>query len=323
MDESKSAFSACRHFKPIQLNDFDGSLLETKKYLIEIIKLYRKQTGKGSIASFDNNRFDDFTSFARIGDGSLGGKGRGLAFIDNIIKRDDLLFKYKNITISIPKTIVLSTSVFEDFMELNNLHGTAHSIKTDKLILNAFLQADLPDYMHEHIKTILTVVTRPIAVRSSSLLEDSLYQPFAGVYATYMLPNNNDDLKIRCLQLEQAIKSVFASTYSKKSKAYIAATKNVIDEEKMGVVIQEVTGQEHGDHFYPDFAGVARSYNYYPLPNEKTEEGIADIALGLGKTVVDGGTGLRFSPAHPKKIFSFHLLTMQSNQARKFFMHLI
>ena len=190
-------------------------------------------------------------------------------------------------------------------MDHNNLHGTAYSIKTDKLILNAFLQAELPEYMHEYIKTVLTVIKKPIAVRSSSLLEDSLYQPFAGVYATYMLPNNNEDLKIRCLQLEQAIKSVFASTYARKSKAYIAATKNVIDEEKMGVIIQEVTGQLHDDYFYPDFAGVARSYNYYPLPNEKTEEGIADIALGLGKTVVEGGTGLRFSPAHPKKNIQF------------------
>ena len=316
---ARALFPLAEIFKPIQLKDFDGSLLETKKYLIEIIKLYRKQTGKGSIASFDNNRFDDFTSFARIGDGSLGGKGRGLAFIDNIIKKHDLLFKYKNITISIPKTIVLSTSVFEDFMDNNNLHGTAHSIKTDKLILNAFLQAELPDYMHEDIKTILTVITRPIAVRSSSLLEDSLYQPFAGVYATYMLPNNNDDLKIRCLQLEQAIKSVFASTYSRKSKAYIAATKNVIDEEKMGVIIQEVTGQKHEEYFYPDFAGVARSYNYYPLPNEKTEEGIADIALGLGKTVVEGGTGLRFSPAHPKKNIQFSSVDNAVKSSQKVF----
>ena len=316
---ARALFTLAEIFKPIQLKDFDGSLLETKKYLIEIIKLYRKQTGKGSIASFDNNRFDDFTSFARIGDGSLGGKARGLAFIDNIIKRHDLLFKYKNITISIPKTIVLSTSVFEDFMDLNNLYSTAHSIKTDKLMLNAFLQAELPEYMHEYIKTILTVVTRPIAVRSSSLLEDSLYQPFAGVYATYMLPNNNEDLKIRCLQLEQAVKSVFASTYSRKSKAYISATKNVIDEEKMGVIIQEVTGQEHDGYFYPDFAGVARSYNYYPLPNEKTEEGIADIALGLGKTVVEGGTGLRFSPSHPKKNIMFSSVDTALKSSQKVF----
>ena len=316
---ARALFSLADIFRPIQLNDFDGSLLETKKYLIEIIKLYRKQTGQGSIASFDNNRFDEFSSFSRIGDGSLGGKARGLAFIDNIVKNNDLLFKYKNLTISIPKTIVLSTSVFEEFMELNNLYNTAYSIKTDKMILNAFLQSDLPDDMHEYIKTILSVMKKPIAVRSSSLLEDSLYQPFAGVYATYMLANNNEDLKIRCLQLEQAIKSVFASTYSNKSKAYIAATKNVIDEEKMGVIIQEVTGQQHGDYFYPDLAGVARSYNYYPLPNEKTEEGIADIALGLGKTVVEGGTGLRFSPAHPKKNIQFSSVDNAVRSSQKIF----
>ena len=316
---ARALFPLAEIFRPVQLQDFDGSLLETKKHLIEIIKLYRKQTGKGSIASFDNNRFDDYISFARIGDGSLGGKGRGLAFIDNIIKKHDLLFKYKNIIISIPKTIVLSTSVFEDFMDHNNLHGTAHSIKNDKLMLNTFLQAELPDYMQDYIKTILTVVTKPLAIRSSSLLEDSLYQPFAGVYATYMLANNNEDLKIRCLQLEQAIKSVFASTYSKKSKAYISATKNVIDEEKMGVIIQEVTGQLHDEYYYPDFAGVARSYNYYPLPNEKTEEGIADIAIGLGKTVVEGGTGLRFSPAHPKKNIQFSSVDTAIKGSQKVF----
>ena len=316
---ARALFSLADIFRPIQLTDFDGSLLETKKYLIEIIKLYRQHTGKGSIASFDNNRFDEFTSFSRIGDGSLGGKGRGLAFIDNIIKKQDLLFRFKNLTISIPKTIVLSTSVFEDFMELNNLHGAAHNIKTDKMILNAFLQAELPDYMYENIKTILSVMKKPIAVRSSSLLEDSLYQPFAGVYATYMLANNNEDLKIRCLQLGQAIKSVFASTYSTKSQAYIAATKNVIDEEKMGVIIQEVTGKEHEGYFFPDFAGVARSYNYYPLPNEKTEEGIADIALGLGKTVVEGGTGLRFSPAHPKQNIQFSSVDNAVKSSQKVF----
>ena len=316
---ARALFSLAEIFKPIQLRDFNGSLIETKRYLIEIIKLYREHTGKGSIASFENNRFDEYTFFSRIGDGSLGGKGRGLAFIDNIIKKHNLFFKFKKINITIPKTIVLSTSVFEDFMELNNLFETAFSMKNDSMILNSFLQAELPDYLHENIKTILSVIKNPIAVRSSSLLEDSIYQPFAGVYATYMLSNNNTDSTIRFLQLEQAIKSVFASTYYKKSKAYIAATKNVIDEEKMAVIIQEVTGAERGNYFYPDFAGVARSYNYYPLPNEKTEEGIADIAIGLGKTVVEGGTGLRFSPAHPKQNIQFASVDSAVKSSQKIF----
>ncbi len=313
---ARALFSLADIFKPIQAEDFNNSLPATKMHLIEIIRLYREYTGKGSIATFDNTRFDEFTYFSRIGDGSLGGKGRGLAFIDSIIKNKALSFKFKGINITIPRTIVISTSVFEDFMEQNNLYDTAFSASDDSSILHSFLHANLPQYVKDNIKTFLDIIKIPVAVRSSSLLEDSLYQPFAGVYATYMLPNNNTDLTIRCLQLEQAIKCVYASTYFKKSKGYISATKNVIDEEKMAVIVQELTGRENGSYFYPDFSGVARSYNYYPLPNEKTEEGIAEIAVGLGKTVVDGGTGLRFSPAHPKKILQFSSVksTMDSTQ---------
>lgn len=313
---ARALFCLADIFKPIQIVDFNNSLPATKKHLIEIIRLYREYTGKGSIASFDNKRFDEFSYFSRIGDGSLGGKGRGLAFIDSIIKKQGLTFKFKEIHIRIPRTIVISTSVFEDFMELNNLYDTAFSGTDDSSILHSFLHADLPVYARENIKALLEIITVPLAVRSSSLLEDSLYQPFAGVYATYMLPNKNKDLTIRCLQLEQAVKSVYASTYFKKSKLYISATKNVIDEEKMAVIIQELAGREHNSNFYPDFSGVARSYNYYPIANEKTEEGIAEIALGLGKTVVDGGSGLRFSPSHPKKILQFSSVesTMSSTQ---------
>ncbi|MDX9800256.1 MAG: PEP/pyruvate-binding domain-containing protein [Spirochaetia bacterium] len=316
---ARALFCLADIYKPIQITDFDNSLPATKKHLIEIIRLYREYTGKGSIASFDNTRFDEFTHFSRIGDGSLGGKGRGLAFIDTIIKKQGLTFKFKQINITIPRTIVLSTSVFEDFMELNALYDKAFSDSDDSSILHSFLHADLPVYAKENIKALLEIITVPIAVRSSSLLEDSLYQPFAGVYATYMLPNKNRDLTIRCLQLEQAVKSVYASTYFKKSKLYISATKNVIDEEKMAVIIQELAGREYGNCFYPDFSGVARSYNYYPLSNEKTEEGIAEIALGLGKTVVDGGSGLRFSPSHPKKIVQFSSVESIMSSTQKVF----
>ncbi len=318
---ARALFSLADIFKPIQISDFHNSLDETKKQLVEIIRLYRKFTGKGSIASFDNSRFDEFTYFSRIGDGSLGGKGRGLAFMNSLLKNKGLISEYKGINITIPRTIVISTSVFEDFMEQNDLYDIAYSSNNDDTILNSFLMANLPEYVRENIKAFLNIIKVPIAVRSSSLLEDSLYQPFAGVYATYMLPNNSSDITIRSIQLEQAIKCVYASTYFKKSKAYISATKNVIDEEKMAVVIQELTGKENGKYFYPDFAGVAKSYNYYPLAGEKTDEGIAEIALGLGKTIVEGGDiGVRFSPAHPKKIIQFYSIdsTMESSQ-KKFY----
>ncbi|MCL2481687.1 MAG: phosphoenolpyruvate synthase, partial [Spirochaetaceae bacterium] len=317
---ARALFSLADIFRPIQISDFHDSPDETKEQLVNIIKLYREFTGKGSIASFDNNRFDEFTFFSRIGDGSLGGKGRGLAFINSTLKNKDLIFKYKGINITIPKTIVISTSVFEDFMEQNDLYSMAYHTNNDDIILKCFLVANLPEYLKENIKAFLNIMKTPIAVRSSSLLEDSLYQPFAGIYATYMLPNTSNDFTARCLQMEQAIKCVYASTYFKKSKTYISATKNVIDEEKMAVVIQELIGKQNGNYYYPDFAGVAKSYNYYPLASEKTDEGIAEIAVGLGKFVVDGGTRVRFSPAHPKKILQFYSTdsTIKSSQ-KKFY----
>ena len=313
---ARALFSLADIFKPIQISDFHDSLDETKEQLVNIIKLYREFTGKGSIASFDNNRFDEFSFFSRIGDGSLGGKGRGLAFINSVLKNNDLIFKYKGINITIPRTIVISTSVFEDFMEQNDLYSIAYYSNNDDIILKCFLAAHLPEYLKENISSFLNVIKTPIAVRSSSLLEDSLYQPFAGIYATYMLPNDSDNFAVRCHQMEQAIKCVYASTYFKKSKTYISVTKNVIDEEKMAIVVQELVGKQNGNYYYPDFAGVAKSYNYYPLANEKTEEGIAEIAVGLGKTVVDGGSPVRFSPAHPKKILQFYSIdsTIKSSQ---------
>ncbi|MCL2792173.1 MAG: phosphoenolpyruvate synthase [Spirochaetaceae bacterium] len=317
---ARALFSLADIFKPIQLSDFQDSLEETKKELVNIIKLYRKFTGRGSIASFDDNKFDDFVYFSRIGDGSLGGKGRGLAFINSVLKNKDLIFKYKGINITIPRTIVISTSVFEDFMEQNNLYSIAYSSDADDIILKSFLEATLPEYLRENIKAFLNIIKVPVAVRSSSLLEDSLYQPFAGIYATYMLPNNSNDFSERCIQMEQAIKCVYASTYSKKSKAYISVTKNVIDEEKMAVVIQELTGKQNENYFHPDFSGVAKSYNYYPITGEKTEDGIVEVSVGLGKIVVGGGNSVRFSPPYPEKILQFYSIesTMQTRQ-KKFY----
>ena len=253
------------------------------------------------VAVFDRGKFDRYAHFARIGDGSLGGKGRGLAFLDNIIKSHPEFNEREGVTVSIPKTVVLCTDVFDRFMEDNHLYQIALSDASDEEILRHFLKAQLPDKYIADFFTFFEATDSPIAIRSSSLLEDSHYQPFAGIYSTYMIPNLKD--KYQMLQmLAAAIKGVYASVFYHDSKAYMTATSNVIDQEKMAVILQEVVGQEHGDYYYPNISGVLRSLNYYPIGDETSEEGIASLALGLGKYIVDGGQTLRVSPYHPNQI---------------------
>ena len=239
--------------------------------------------------------------FARIGDGSLGGKGRGLAFLDNVIKLRPDFNRFPNAKVQIPKTVVLCTDVFDSFMEQNNLYQIALSDASDEEILQAFLHAQLPDEFIGDFFTFFEATRSPIAVRSSSLLEDSHYQPFAGIYSTYMIPYLEDKYEMLRM-LACAIKAVYASVYYRDSKAYMTATSNVIDQEKMAVILQQVVGKEYGDHFYPNISGVLRSLNYYPIGEEKAEEGIASLALGLGKYIVDGGQTLRVCPFHPHQV---------------------
>jgi hypothetical protein len=255
----------------------------------------------GVVAVFDRLKFDRYAHFARIGEGSLGGKGRGLAFLDNIIKRHPELNQFENATVSIPKTVVLCTDFFDEFMDNNNLWSIALSDADDEVILQHFLRAQLPDSLIADFFTFFDAVKSPIAVRSSSLLEDSHYQPFAGIYSTYMIPYLEDKYEMLRM-LACAIKGVYASVYYKDSKAYMTATSNVIDQEKMAVILQEVVGCQYGDHYYPTFSGVLRSLNYYPIGDETAEEGIASLALGLGKYIVDGGQTLRVSPYHPHQV---------------------
>ena len=269
--------------------------------IFEAIVQYRKMKNIGVVAVFDRKKFDRFAHFARIGDGSLGGKGRGLAFLDNIIKRHPELNQFENASVSIPKTVVLCTDFFDNFMDQNDLWGIALSNAPDEVILQHFLEGQLPDDLIDDFLTFFEATKSPIAVRSSSLLEDSHYQPFAGIYSTYMIPYS-DDRQAMLHMLAAAIKSVYASVYYRDSKAYMTATQNVIDQEKMAVILQEVVGQQYGDRFYPTFSGVLRSLNYYPIGDEKAEEGIVSLALGLGKYIVDGGQTLRFSPYHPNQI---------------------
>ncbi len=280
-----------------KLQDVDAH----RQIIFDAIVQYRHMKNIGVVAVFDRLKFDRYAHFARIGEGSLGGKGRGLAFLDNIIKRHPDLNQFGNATVQIPKTVVLCTDFFDEFMDKNNLWGVALSDAPDEEILQHFMRAQLPDALIADFFTFFEAVKSPIAVRSSSLLEDSHYQPFAGIYATYMIPYLEDKYEMLRM-LACAIKAVYASVYYRDSKAYMTATQNVIDQEKMAVILQEVVGKQYGTRFYPTFSGVLRSLNYYPIGDEQAEEGIASLALGLGKYIVDGGQTLRVSPYHPHQV---------------------
>lgn len=289
-----------------------------RQLLFELIVKYRKMKNRGVVAVFNRDRFDYYSNFARIGQGSLGGKGRGLAFIDSIIKKNPGCEDLDGVSLSIPRTVVLCTDIFDMFMAENNLYPLALSDKPDEEILKAFLDAKLPESLNEDFYALFEVVDRPLAIRSSSLLEDSHYQPFAGIYSTYMIPHL-DDRKKRFKMLCYAIKSVYASVFYSDSKAYMAATSNVIDQEKMAVIIQEVVGEVHGDYYYPSFAGVGRSLNYYPVNEEQPEEGVVEVAVGLGKYIVDGGMSLRFSPSHPQHVLQTSTLDLALRDTQRYF----
>ena len=280
-----------------KLQDVDAH----RQIIFDAIVQYRRMKNIGVVAVFDRLKFDRYAHFARIGEGSLGGKGRGLAFLDNIIKRHPELNQFGNATVQIPKTVVLCTDFFDRLMDDNNLWSIALSDAPDEVILQHFLKAQLPDDLIEDFFIFFDAIKTPIAIRSSSLLEDSHYQPFAGIYSTYMIPWLDDKYEMLRM-LACAIKSVYASVYYRDSKAYMTATQNVIDQEKMAVILQEVVGHRYGDLYYPTFSGVLRSLNYYPIGDETAEEGIASLALGLGKYIVDGGQTLRVSPYHPNQV---------------------
>ncbi|WP_028911586.1 PEP/pyruvate-binding domain-containing protein [Prevotella sp. MA2016] len=286
-----------KHVTWHKLQDVDAH----RQIIFDAIVQYRHMKNIGVVAVFDRLKFDRYAHFARIGEGSLGGKGRGLAFLDNIIKRHPELNQFEQAKVSIPKTVVLCTDFFDEFMEKNNLYPIALSDASDEEILQHFMRAQLPDSLIADFFTFFEAVRSPIAIRSSSLLEDSHYQPFAGIYSTYMIPYLEDKYEMLRM-LACAIKGVYASVYYKDSKAYMLATQNVIDQEKMAVILQEVVGKQYGDLYYPNFSGVLRSLNYYPIGDETAEEGIASLAVGLGKYIVDGGQTLRVSPYHPKQV---------------------
>ena len=296
---SRAMFPPAEVLKRVDVSDYKD-MDEARKLIFDLIVQYRRMKNSGVVAVYQKERFDEYSNFARIGDGSLGGKGRGLAFIGAMVKRYPKL-EHDHFAVTIPKTVVICTDIFDEFMETNELYPVALSDVDDETILKYFLRASLPARLIEDLMAFFDVVKSPIAVRSSSLLEDSHYQPFAGIYSTYMVPKLEDKYDM-LRTLSDAIKAVYASVFYRDSKAYMTATSNLIDQEKMAIVLQEVVGNRYNDHFYPTISGVARSLNFYPIGNEKAEDGIANIALGLGKYIVDGGQTLRFSPRHPHNI---------------------
>lgn len=296
---SRAMFPPAEVLKRVDVSDYKD-MDEARKLIFDLIVQYRRMKNSGVVAVYQKERFDEYSNFARIGDGSLGGKGRGLAFIGAMVKRYPKL-EHDHFAVTIPKTVVICTDIFDEFMETNELYPVALSDVDDETILKYILRASLPARLIEDLMAFFDVVKSPIAVRSSSLLEDSHYQPFAGIYSTYMVPKLEDKYDM-LRTLSDAIKAVYASVFYRDSKAYMTATSNLIDQEKMAIVLQEVVGNRYNDRFYPTISGVARSLNFYPIGNEKAEDGIANIALGLGKYIVDGGQTLRFSPRHPHNI---------------------
>ncbi len=317
---ARALFDIANYLKDVKMEDF-ADLQQLRRFIFDVIANFRTNKSRGIIAEFNRENFDEYLTFTRIGEGALGGKARGLAFLDSFIKRHPELENYNGIQVKIPKTVVVTTEVFDAFMQENNLYEIALSDRSNEEILNAFVNARIPYKYHKDLNTFVSVVQNPIAVRSSSLLEDSHFQPFAGIYSTYMLPKANNEMDM-VRMISTAIKSVYASVYYKDSKGYMAATSNIIAEEKMAVVLQELCGQAYNNKFYPTFSGVARSINFYPIDPEKPEDGVANIAFGLGKYIVDGGQGISFSPKHPDKILQLTSTKRALQETQKYFISL-
>lgn len=303
--KARTEFYLAHKLRPHKVTDFK-SPAELRDRLLSSLQEYRKLQQRGIILDFNKELFDPKNSFARIGGGSLGGKARGLGFINTMITNYSISNKFEGIDISVPSAVVIGTDVFDRFIHENKLDHYAFLEVDDLAITRAFLEAAyFPEDIKEKLKEFLEITKSPLAVRSSSLLEDSQFQPFAGVYETYMIPNSNPDLSIRLDELLHSIKCVYASTFHQKAKDYMKATAYRLEEEKMAVVVQRLVGAQRGQRFYPDFAGVAKSYNFYPVPPQKSTDGIALVALGLGKTVVEGGNTVRFCPRYPKHLMQF------------------
>ncbi|MCP4574366.1 MAG: histidine kinase [bacterium] len=316
---ARTEFALASVIRPRKVSDFNDDE-ELRAFLVDAIDRFRTETTRGVVADFSRRHFDTGSSFVRIGGGSLGGKGRGLAFMNSVLHRYGITDRFPGVTIQVPPTAVVGTDVFDSFLNQGGLRRRVLGDVEDEEVASAFLEQKLPPAIYDDLETFLEKVRYPLAVRSSSMLEDSQFQPFAGVYSTYMLANNHPDLKVRLDQLCDAIKLIYASAFSRAAKSYIEATSNRIEEEKMAVVIQQMVGRQHEHYDYPHFAGVAHSSNFYPSGDMAPDEGVVTAALGLGRTVVEGGKALRFSPRHPGVLPQFGTIDdWMNNSQRQFF----
>ena len=320
---SRGIFSLGNSFRAQSLKMFNNDLVAVRQFLTESIRDYRIKQGLGVVARFSAETYNDAIWFSRLGNGSIGGKARGLAFMNHVLQHYNLYNEWEGVRVMVPRTLVITTEYFDRFIIENGLQYVVNADLSDAEILSEFVASSLPQELMESLRAFIRHVRKPLAVRSSSKLEDSYFQPFAGIYSTYMIPHTeNEDQELRLLS--KAIKSVYASVYFASSRAYITATANVISEEKMAIVLQEICGSEDNGYFFPTLSGVARSLNFYPIGYERAEEGIAKVAFGLGKAVVDGEQVLRFSPKYPQHILqtSTPELTMRETQQTMYALNL-
>ncbi len=316
---ARTEFPLAARIRPRKVTEFKNDE-ELREFLLSTIIGFREERTRGAIADFSRNQFDSGSRFVRIGGGSLGGKGRGLAFMNSILHKYQVTERFPGVSIEVPPTAVVASDVFDTFMNNNDLRERVLDDISEEELTRLFLEAKLPSEIYGDLEAFLEEICYPLAVRSSSLLEDSQFQPFAGVYKTYMLPNNHTNLKVRLDQLCDGIKLVYASAYSRAAKSYIEATGNRVEEEKMSVILQQMVGRGYGNYDYPHFSGVGHSSNFYPAAGMKPEEGVVTVALGLGRTVVEGGKALRFSPEHPEVLPQFGTVDdWLQNSQRKFF----
>lgn len=311
---ARGLFPLAKVLRNINSSHF-SSTAEHRAALVSMFKDYRTMLGQGLVAQFDEETYSDAIGFARLGEGSIGGKARGLAFMNSMLAKYNHYYKYNGVRIMIPRSLVVATDYFDEFMRINGLKYIISRDLADDDILSEFLNSVLPSELYQKLKVFVETCSKPLAIRSSSKLEDSHYQPFAGIYSTYMIPRCEDDDQMLRM-LVRAIKSVYASVYFASSKAYIQSSQNLLSEEKMAVLIQEVCGTEQNGYFFPTLSGVARSQNLYPIGYEKAEDGVCNIVMGLGKAVVDGGKSLRFSPAYPDKALQTSTLELTIQDAQ-------
>ncbi|MGA7838710.1 MAG: PEP/pyruvate-binding domain-containing protein [Ignavibacteriaceae bacterium] len=317
--KARTEFWLAHQLRPRKVSDYN-TVEDLRQDLINSLHNYRNLRQRGIIADFLKESFDPNSSFARIGGGSLGGKARGLGFVNTLINNYNVRDQFKGVQISVPSAVVLGTNVFDQFLEENNLRKFALSCNDDEEITRRFLEAErFPEDILGELAAFLDIIHSPLAVRSSSLLEDSQYHPFAGVYETYMIPNNHPNPLIKLNDLLNTIKRVYASTFYQGSKNYIKVTNYRLEEEKMAVIIQKMIGAKHDHKFYPEFSGVAKSFNFYPMAPQKPTDGIVSVALGLGKTVVDGGNTVRFCPKYPTDLIQFYSTTESLDSSQKDF----